>query len=33
MDEIYSAYKVEQISDYLFIDTFKSNKIKIGANE
>jgi len=25
--------KVEQINDYLFIDTYKSNKIKIGVNE
>jgi hypothetical protein len=25
--------KVEQINDYLFIDTYKSNKIKIGMNE
>jgi len=24
--------KVEQINDYLFIDTYKSNKIKIGVN-
>jgi len=24
---------VEQINDYLFIDTNKSNKIKIGMNE
>jgi len=25
--------KVEQINDYLFIDTYKANKIKIGVNE
>jgi len=25
--------KVEKINDYLFIDTCKSNKIKIGINE
>jgi len=25
--------KVEQINDYLFIDTYKSNKIKIGVNK
>jgi hypothetical protein len=25
--------KVELINDYLFIDTYKSNKIKIGMNE
>jgi len=25
--------KVEQINDYLFIDTYKSNKIKIDVNE
>jgi len=24
---------IEQINDYLFIDTYKSNKIKIGVNE
>jgi len=24
--------KVEQIDDYLFIDTYKSNNIKIGVN-
>jgi len=33
MEVIYSAYKVEQINDYLFIDTYKSNKIKIRMNE
>jgi len=26
-------YRVEQINDYLFIDTYKSNKILIGGNE
>jgi len=25
--------KVEQINDYLFVDTYKSNKIKVGMNE
>jgi len=25
--------KVERINNYLYIDTYKSNKIKIGANE
>jgi len=25
--------KVEQINDYLFIDTYESNKITIGVNE
>jgi len=25
--------KVEQINDHLFIDTYKSNKIKIGVND
>jgi len=25
--------KVEQTNDYLFIGTYKSNKIKIGMNE
>jgi len=25
--------KVEQINDYLFIDTYKSNNIKIGMND
>jgi len=25
--------KVEQINDYVFMDTYKSNKIKIGVNE
>jgi len=24
--------KVEQINDYLFIHTYKSNKLKIGVN-
>jgi len=25
--------KVEQINDHLFIDTYKSNNIKIGVND
>jgi len=25
--------KVEHINDYLFIDTYKSNKITIGVND
>jgi len=25
--------KVEKINDYLFIDTYKSNNIKIGVND
>jgi len=25
--------KVEQINDHLFIDTYKSNNIQIGAND
>jgi len=25
--------KVEQINDYLFTDTYKSNKIQIGVNK
>jgi len=25
--------KVEQINEYLFIDTYNANKIKIGVNE
>jgi len=33
MDEIYSAKKVEYINDHLFIDTYKSNNIKIGEND
>jgi len=32
MEEIYSALKAEQINDNLFIDTYKSNNIKIGLN-
>jgi len=32
MEEIYSSKKVEQINDHLFIDTYKSNNIKIGVN-
>jgi len=31
--KIYSAYKVEQINDYLFIDTYESNNIKIRVND
>jgi len=31
MEELYSDYiKVEHINDYLFIDTYKSNKIKLA---
>jgi len=34
MEVIYSAYKVhELIKDYLFIYTYKSNKIKISMDE
>jgi len=33
MEVIYSAYKVQLIIDYLFIDTDKSNKMKIGVDE
>jgi len=33
MEEIYIAKKVEQITDHLFIDTYKSNNIKIGVND
>jgi len=33
MEEIYTASKVEQINDYLFIDTYKLNNIKIGVND
>jgi len=33
MEKIYSASKVEQINDHLFIDTYKSNNIKIGVND
>jgi len=33
MEEIYSAYKVEQINDHLFIDTYKSKNLKIGVND
>jgi len=32
MEENYSE-KVEQINDYLYIDTCKSNKIKVGMND
>jgi len=33
MEVIYSAKKVEQINDYLFIDTYNSNKIKMTVND
>jgi len=33
MEVIYNASKFEQINVYLFIDPYKSNKIKIGMNE
>jgi len=33
MQEINRAYKVEQINDQLFIDTYKSNNVKIGMND
>jgi len=33
MEVIIVPKKVEQINDYLFIDTYKSNKIKTGVNE
>jgi len=33
MEEIYSAKKVEQINDHLFIDSYKSNNIKTGVND
>jgi len=33
MEEIYSAYKVEQINDHLFIVTYKSNNKEIGVND
>jgi len=33
MEEIYSVQKVKEINDYLFIETYKSNKIKTGVNE
>jgi len=33
MEEIYSAWKVEQINDYLFIDTYNLNNIKVGVND
>jgi len=32
MEVIYNAYNFEQINDYLFIDIFKSNQIKIVMN-
>jgi len=33
MEDLYSAYKIEQINDYSFIDTYKSNNIKVGVND
>jgi len=33
MEEIYSPKKVEEINDYLLIDTYKSDNIKIGVND
>jgi len=33
MEEIYSAEKVEQINDYLYMDTYKSNNKKVGVND
>jgi len=33
MEVIYSTQKVEQFNDHLFIDTYKSNKKKVGVNE
>jgi len=33
MEVIYSANKLEQINDYLFIDIYKVNKVQIGMNE
>jgi len=32
-DLAYSANTFEQINDYLFVDTYKLNKIKVGAND
>jgi len=31
MEEIYNAYKVEQINDHLLMNTNKANNIKIGV--
>jgi len=33
MEEVYSAWKVEQINDHLFIDNYKSTIIHIGVND
>jgi len=33
MEEIIVPKKVEQINDHLFIDTYKSNNIKVGLND
>jgi len=33
MEEITVPKNVEQIIDYLFIDTYKSNNMKIGVND
>jgi len=35
MEEIYRLVpkQVEQINDHLFIDTYKSNNMKIGVND
>jgi len=33
MEEIYSLKTLNEYNYYLFIDTYKSNKIKIGVNE
>jgi len=33
MDENMVPKKVEQVNDHLFIDTYKSNNIKIGVND
>jgi len=33
MEKIYSAWKIEQFNDHLFIDTDKSNNMDIGVND
>jgi len=33
MEEIIVPKKVEKINDYLFIDTYKSNKIKVVVKD
>jgi len=33
MKNIYMPKKVEQINDYLFIDAYKSNQIKVGETK